>query len=56
MGKGYYIVGLVLIGVGGYLLFNKIKSGDVRLNNINQDVPNQELGDHLKPPIEVTNQ
>ena len=29
MGKGFYIIGLTLLGVGGYLLYSQIKKGNV---------------------------
>lgn len=53
MGKGYYIVGGVLIGVGIFLLFNKIKKGNLKLNNSNTNINKNENGSHLEPPMEV---
>jgi hypothetical protein len=53
MGKGYYIVGAVLIGVGVYLLYSKIKIGNVNFNIRNEDVAQEEEGSHLNPPMEV---
>ena len=54
MGKGYYIVGSVLVGVGLYLLYNKIKNGGINFNLRGQDeVTQAEDGSHLNPPMEV---
>jgi len=54
MGKGYYIVGSVLVGVGLYLLYNKIKNGGMNFNLRSQDeVAQAEDGSHLNPPMEV---
>jgi hypothetical protein len=54
MGKGYYIVGAVLIGVGAFLLYNKVKSGNVNFNTRSQDdIVEAEDGSHLNPPLEV---
>jgi|694.fasta_scaffold00162_106 hypothetical protein len=54
MGKGYYIVGAVLIGFGAFLLYNKIKSGNVNFNTRSQDdIVEAEDGSHLIPPMEV---
>lgn len=53
MGKGYYIVGAVLLGVGGYFLYNKIKNGNVTFNFRNEDIAESELGSHLEPPMEM---
>ena len=54
MGKGYYIVGAVLLGVGAYLLYNKIKNGNLKYNFRNEDnVAQLEEGSHLNPPMEV---
>jgi hypothetical protein len=53
MGKGYYIVGTVLFGVGVYLLYNKIKNGNVNFNTRSEDVVQEEEGSHLNPPVEV---
>jgi hypothetical protein len=55
MGKGYYIVSAVLLGVGGYLLYTKIKKGNISFNSRNEDsVVQVEDGSHLTPPMEVT--
>ncbi len=54
MGRGYYIVGAVLLGVGGYLLYNKIKNGNVSFNFRNEGVAETEDGSHLEPPMETT--
>jgi hypothetical protein len=53
MSKGYYIVGFVLVGVGVYLLYNKIKIGNVNFNIRSEDVAQEEEGSHLNPPMEV---
>jgi hypothetical protein len=54
MGKGYYIVGAVLIGFGAFLLYNKIKSGNVNFNTRSQDdIVEAEEGSHLTSPMEV---
>ena len=53
MKKGYYIVGAVLLGVGVYFLYNKIKKGNVSFNFRNEDVAEAEAGSHLEPPMEV---
>ena len=54
MGKGYYIVGSVLIGVGVYFLYEKIKNGGINFNLRSQDgVAEVEDGSHLNPPMEV---
>jgi hypothetical protein len=54
MGKGYYIVGTVLLGVGAYFLYNKIKNGNVKFNFRNDYVSEAEEGSHLDPPMEST--
>lgn len=53
MGKGYYIVGALLIGVGGYLLYNKIKGGNLSFNFRNEDIGEADAGSHLEPPMET---
>lgn len=53
MGKGYYIVGAVLLGVGAYFLFTKIKNGNISFNPKNDDLENMQDGSHLEPPLEV---
>ena len=54
MGKGYYIVGSVLIGVGLYFLYDKIKNGGININLRSQDVVAEaEDGSHLNPPMQV---
>jgi hypothetical protein len=54
MGKGYYIVGSVLLGVGVFLLYNKIKNGNANYNVKNEDnVAQSEDGSHLSPPMEA---
>jgi hypothetical protein len=53
MTKGYYIAGAVLIGIAGYFLYNKIKKGNSEFNFINEDIPEDELGSNLEPPMEV---
>jgi hypothetical protein len=54
MGKGYYIVGSVLLGIGVFLLYNKIKNGNLTYNFKNQDnIVEAEDGSHLNPPMEV---
>ncbi len=50
---GYYILGAVLVGVGVFLLYNRIKKGNLKLNNLNASVIKNENGNHLEPPIEV---
>jgi hypothetical protein len=54
MGKGYYIVGTVLLGIGAYFLYNKIKNGNVSFNFRNESVAETEDGSHLEPPMETT--
>jgi hypothetical protein len=54
MGKGYYIVGTVLLGVGAYFLYNKIKNGNLKFNFRNDYVSETEAGSHLDPPMEST--
>jgi hypothetical protein len=53
MGKSYYIVGGLLIGVGVFILFNRIKKGNLKLNNSNASIIKNENGNHLEPPMEV---
>lgn len=53
MRKGYYIFGILLLGVGGYLLYDKIKKGNAGLNSINQDVVEADSGSHLEPPMQT---
>lgn len=53
MSKGYYIVGALLLGLGGYYLYNKIKSGNVAFNFSDESVAEQDLEDNLAPPMEV---
>lgn len=55
MGKGYYIVGAVLLGVGAYFLYNKIKNGNLSFNLRNEYFAETEDGSHLEPPMEATN-
>jgi hypothetical protein len=50
---GYYIIGAVLVGVGVFLLYNRIKKGNLKLNNSNASIIKNENGNHLEPPIEV---
>lgn len=54
MTKGYYIVGAVLLGVGAYFLYNKIKNGNVSFNFRDDYVAETEDGSHLEPPMEAT--
>jgi hypothetical protein len=54
MGKGYYIVGALLLGVGGYLLYNKIRNGNSTFNFRDVFVEEKEEGSHLDPPIKTT--
>jgi hypothetical protein len=53
MGKGYYIVGAVLFGVGAFLLYTKIKNGNVNFNIRNEEIAQVEEGSHLNPPMET---
>ena len=53
MGKGYYIVGALLLGLGGYFLYNKIKNGNVTFNFKNEYIAEVESGSHLAPPMET---
>jgi hypothetical protein len=53
MGKGYYIVGAVLVGVGAFLLYTKIKNGNVNFNLRSEDIATAEEGSHLNPPTEA---
>jgi hypothetical protein len=54
MTKGYYIVGAVLLGVGAYFLYNKIKNGNISFNFRDDYVAETEDGSHLEPPMEAT--
>lgn len=55
MKKGYYIVGSVLLGVGAYLLYTKIKKGNTIFNTKNEDnFAQTEDGSHLNPPKETS--
>jgi hypothetical protein len=53
MKKGFYIVGALLLGLGGYYLYNKIKSGNVSFNFREEEIIEDELGANLAPPMEV---
>lgn len=54
MKKGYYIVGVVLLGVGAYLLYTKIKNGNSGFITGNGDsLAETEEGGHLNPPMEA---
>jgi LPXTG-motif cell wall-anchored protein len=53
MSKGYYIVGALLLGLGGYYLYNKIKNGNVTFNFRDESVAEEDLEDNLAPPMEV---
>ena len=53
MSKGYYIVGALLLGLGTYYLYNKIKNGNVTFNFRDEEVAENELKDNLAPPMEV---
>jgi hypothetical protein len=53
MAKGYYIVGAVLLGVGVYFLYSKIKNGNISFNPKNDDTEVPQDGSHLDPPLEV---
>jgi hypothetical protein len=53
MKKGFYLIGAVLLGVGVYLLVNKIKNGNISFNPKNEDTAVTEIGSHLEPPMEV---
>lgn len=53
MKKGYYIVGALLLGLGGYFLYNKIKNGNVMFNFKNEEIEELELGSNLAPPMEA---
>lgn len=53
MGKGYYIVGALLLGLGGYYLYNKIKSGNTTFNLRDESVEEKDLEANLAPPMEV---
>jgi hypothetical protein len=53
MGKGYYIVGTVLLGVGAFFLYTKIKNGNVNFNIRNENIAKSEDGSHLNPPKEA---
>lgn len=54
MGKVYYILGTVLFGVGAFLLYNKIKNGNVNFNIRGEDITQAEEGSHLDPPKEAS--
>ncbi len=53
MQKGYYIVGAVLLGVGAYLLYNKIRNGNLSFNPKSDYTEVPQDGSHLEPPLEV---
>jgi hypothetical protein len=53
MKKGFYIVGALLLGLGTYYLYNKIKSGNVSFNFRNDETNEEDLGVNLAPPMEV---
>ena len=54
MKKGYYVLGTVLLGIGAYLLYNKIKNGNLNYNFRSEDnVVEAEEGSHLTPPKEA---
>lgn len=53
MTKAYYIVGALLLGLGSYYLYNKIKSGNITFNDLNEIVPDDGVGVNLEPPMEV---
>jgi len=54
MNKGYYILGSVLLGIGAYMLYNKIKNGNSSFNFKSQDtITESEEGTHLNPPNQV---
>jgi hypothetical protein len=54
MTKAYYIVGTLLLGLGAYFLYNKIKNGNMSFNFRNEDIAEAEAGSHLEPPMEAT--
>ena len=54
MTRVYYIVGALFIGLGSYYLYNKIKSGNIEFNDLNEIVPDDGVGVNLEPPMEVT--
>ena len=54
MKKVYFVLGAVLLGLGGYLLYNKIKNGNLNYNIRNEDnIAQAEDASHLTPPMEV---
>ena len=54
MKKGHYLLGTVLLGVGAYLLYNKIKNGNLSFNTRSEDnIVKAEEGSHLNPPMEA---
>lgn len=53
MTRAYYIVGALLLGLGSYYLYNKIKSGNIQFNELNESVPDDGVGINLEPPMEV---
>lgn len=53
MKKGMYIAGALLLGLGTYYLYNRIKSGNVNYNFRNESIPEQDLEVNLAPPMEV---
>jgi hypothetical protein len=53
MTKAYYIVGALMLGLGTYYLYNKIKDGNVAFNFRDEEVAENELEDNLAPPMEV---
>ena len=52
--KFYFILGSVLVGVGGYLLYNKVKNANVDFNTRNEDnIVQADIGSNLSSPMEV---
>ena len=54
MVKIYFILGSVLVGVGGYLLYNKVKNANIDFNTRNEDnIAQADVGSNLSSPMEV---
>jgi hypothetical protein len=51
MKKSYYIIGGILFGIGAFVLFNKIKKGNLKLNTYNEILVKNE--NNLEPPMEA---
>lgn len=53
MKKGYYIFGVLLVGVAGFLLYKRIKKGVTMIDFVENKIEPIQDGSHLEPPMEV---